>query len=94
MARNEKLFRTFWDAYGLKLDRIGALSAWNRLSAKDQHAAIAGIETYRSNCLKQGVRMMYGQGYLSHHRWEDELVEAPVQVQQPKRPVFEQMSLW
>lgn len=65
-------FKAFWDAYGLKRDRIAAERAWNRLSASDRRAAVAGIGAYREDCRRRGVSMMYGQGYLSHRRWEDE----------------------
>lgn len=64
-------FQTFWDAYALKRDRIAAERVWRRLSAKDQKAAIAGIATYREDCQRNGIRMMYAQGYLNHRRWED-----------------------
>lgn len=66
-------FNTFWDAYGLKRDRKAAEGAWKRLSAKDRQAAFDGIHAYREECRRTGVRMMYGQGYLNHRRWEDEI---------------------
>lgn len=66
-------FNTFWNAYALKLDRKGAERAWKRLSQKDKKAALAGIDIYRGECHRRGVRMMYAQGYLNHRRWEDEL---------------------
>ena len=65
-------FQTFWDTYALKRDRIAAERAWKRLSAADQRAAIIGIEAYREDCMRKGIRMMYAQGYLNHRRWEDE----------------------
>jgi len=65
-------FKAFWDAYGLKLDRVGAEPAWNRLSDKDRRAALAGIAAYREACRSRGVNMMYARGYLNHRRWEDE----------------------
>jgi len=65
-------FREFWDAYGLKRDRIAAERAWNSLSASDKARAVAGISAYREDCRIRGIAMMYGQGYLSHRRWEDE----------------------
>lgn len=64
-------FQSFWDAYGLKRDRIAAERAWNRLSAKDRKAACAGIGAYREDCQRRGIAMMYAQGYLNHRRWED-----------------------
>ena len=66
------MFGDFWDAYGLKRDRIAAERVWNRLSAGDRTAAVAGIPAYREDCRRRGIAMMYGQGYLSHRRWEDE----------------------
>ena len=66
-------FAAFWDAYGLKRDRLAALRAWNRLSMKDRRDAIRGIAAYRADCQKRGISMMYGQGYLNHRRWEDEI---------------------
>ena len=67
------VFGDFWDAYGLKRDRIAAERAWNRLSAKDRKAACAGIPAYSEDCRRRGIGMMYAQGYLNHRRWEDEL---------------------
>lgn len=73
MARTTKTdFQTFWDAYGLHRDRYAAERVWSRLSEKDRRAAVAGVAAYRDDCQRRGVRMMYGQGYLSHRRWEDE----------------------
>lgn len=66
-------FQIFWDTYSLKRDRIAAERAWNRLSAKDKQAALAGIEPYREECQRRGINRMYAQGYLNHRRWEDDL---------------------
>ena len=68
-------FKMFWDAYGLKRDRIAAERAWKRLSAKDKAAALDGIERYRKDCRTRGISMMYAQGYINHRRWEDEVEE-------------------
>jgi hypothetical protein len=77
----ESDFLTFWNAYCLKRDRIAAERAWKKLSAKDKQAAMAGIAPYRESCERSGIRMMYAQGYLNHHRWEDEyLPEATASV--------------
>ena len=65
-------FPEFWNAYGLKRDRMAAEKAFLRLSAKDRLAAFNGIAAYRADCQQHGVRMMYAQGYLNHRRWEDE----------------------
>ena len=65
-------FGEFWDAYGLKRDRIAAERAWKRLPARDRTAAFDGIGAYRDACRRRGIAMMYGQGYLTHRRWEDE----------------------
>ena len=67
-------FKDFWDAYGLKRDRISAERAWNRLSAKDKKNAFEGIGQYRDECRRSGVSMMYAQGYINHRRWEDEAI--------------------
>lgn len=75
-------FQQFWDAYGLKRDRYAAERVWNRMTVKDRRAAIDGIANYRSDCLQRGISMMYGQGYLSHRRWEDEPVVALQPVKQ------------
>jgi len=87
-------FQEFWDAYGLKRDRIAAERAWNRLSAGDRRAAVAGIAAYRGDCLRRGVSMMYGQGYLSHRRWEDE-PEAPAAAPARQAPGdLDGMEIW
>ncbi len=73
MPRTKIEFKTFWDAYGLKRDKKAAEPAWNRLSDRDRRAALAGISSYREECLRQGIPMMYPKGYLTHRRWEDEI---------------------
>lgn len=88
-------FQTFWNAYGLKRDRIAAERAWNNLSAKDKRAAMGGIGPYREDCKKRGISCMYAQGYLNHRRWEDEeeqtvtatIAETSVAVTPPKMSV-------
>ena len=65
-------FQDFWNAYGIKRDRVAAERSWNRLSARDRRAALAGIQAYRSSCQQHGISPMYAQGYLNHRRWEDE----------------------
>jgi len=65
-------FQKFWDAYGLKRDRVAAERAWRKLSKGDRRAAIAGIQRYREDCEARGIQRMYAQGYLNHRRWEDE----------------------
>lgn len=73
VSRQTGDFPVFWNLYGVKRDKIAAERAWKRLSAKDRKAAVAGIEAYREECQKRGISMMYAQGYLNHHRWEDEI---------------------
>ena len=68
----EITFTDFWNAYGLKRDKIAAERAWKRLGKRDQRAAFDGIKTYKEDCSKHGRMMMYAQGYLNHRRWEDE----------------------
>lgn len=70
-------FQQFWDAYGLKRDRFAAERVWQRMNTSDRRAAYNGIAAYRADCEQRGIHMMYGQGYLSHRRWEDELDAAP-----------------
>lgn len=65
-------FQKFWDAYGLKRDRVAAERAWRKLSKGDRRAALAGIQRYRDDCEARGISRMYAQGYLNHRRWEDE----------------------
>lgn len=65
-------FQKFWDAYGLKRDRVAAERAWRKLAKGDRRAAIAGIQRYRDDCEARGIQRMYAQGYLNHRRWEDE----------------------
>lgn len=78
-------FPEFWDAYGLKRDRMAAEKAFLRLSAKDRIAAFNGIAAYRADCEQRGIAMMYAQGYINHRRWEDEIqpVESVAVQQQP-----------
>ena len=78
----EITFTQFWDAYGLKRDKIAAERAWKRLGKRDQLAAFSGIKVYREDCEKNGRMMMYAQGYITHRRWEDEL-EPPPSVSKP-----------
>lgn len=73
-------FDDFWKAYGLKRDRQRAERAWNRLSKRDRKAAYDGIAAYRDDCLRDGISMMYAQGYLNNRRWEDEHVPSPSAV--------------
>ena len=91
-------FGEFWDAYGLKRDRIAAERAWNRLTAKDRTAAVVGIAAYREDCLRRGIAMMYGQGYLSHRRWEDEpdTADTSRKEQPPSCPTspLDEMETW
>ena len=67
-------FQKFWDAYGLKRDRVAAERAWRKLSKGDRRAALAGIARYRDDCEARGIQRMYAQGYLNHRRWEDEVL--------------------
>ena len=65
-------FEEFWNAYGLKRDRIAAERSWNKLNTKDKRAAIMGISAYKQDCEQRGISRMYGQGYINHRRWEDD----------------------
>lgn len=73
-------FQQFWDAYGLKRDRVAAERAWRKLSKGDRRAALAGIQRYRDDCEARGISRMYAQGYLNHRRWEDEAAEPQEKV--------------
>lgn len=86
-------FKDFWDAYGLKRDRIAAERVWNRLPASDKARAVAGIPAYREDCRRRGIAMMYGQGYLSHRRWEDEPLQAAVPAGLPS-DALDGMDVW
>ena len=97
--KNTVTFQQFWDAYGLKKDRMGANNAWKRLSAKDKAAAFAGIKAYREDCQRTNYNMMYAVRYLNHRRWEDEIsAEEQPSAAQPtpeKKPsVPQEMDLW
>ena len=70
-------FDVFWKAYPVHKDKPGAERAWSRLSASDKSRAVAGIPAYREECLRTGVAMCYGQGYLNRRRWEDEPAGVP-----------------
>lgn len=83
MPKTKLEFQTFWDAYGLKRDKIAAERAWKRLPDKDRRKATAGIAAYREKCQQTGVAMMYAQNYLAHRRWEDEEEEEPVEREAP-----------
>lgn len=89
-------FSVFWNAYGLKRDKIAAERVWNRMSDRDRRAALAGITTYRDDCQRQGIRMMYAQGYLSHRRWEDDLSDTTEPVEKTPAPASaaKEMELW
>ena len=80
-------FEEFWNAYGLKRDRIAAERAWNKLNTKDKRAAIAGIAAYNADCEQRSISRMYGQGYLNHRRWEvDFCVPEETASATPHRP--------
>lgn len=68
----DREFEKFWDAYGLKRDKVAAERAWRKLSKGDRYAALDGIARYRDDCEARGIQRMYAQGYLNHRRWEDE----------------------
>lgn len=87
-------FQIFWNAYALKKDRIAAERAWKRLSAKDQRAAIDGVAAYRQECQRQGINMMYAQGYLNHRRWEDEPAPEAKQTTSPTLTIPKQGDLF
>lgn len=69
----EYTFDLFWNAYAFKRDRKAAERAWDKLSVVDRKAAFTGIARYKADCARQGISIMYAQGYLTHRRWEDEI---------------------
>lgn len=78
-------FPEFWNAYGLKRDRMAAEKAFLRLSGKDRLAAFNGIAAYRADCEQRGIAMMYAQGYINHRRWEDESLSSQPHVASPSQ---------
>lgn len=83
-------FQKFWDAYGLKRDRVAAERAWRKLSKGDRRAALDGIRRYRDDCEARNISRMYAQGYLNHRRWED---ESDVQTDLPLIPLADRSAL-
>ena len=88
MPKTKCEFKTFWDAYALKRNRIKAERAWERLSDKDRRAALAGIAAYQQECRRTGVAVMYAQNYLACRRWEDEIEDGG------ENDVFDEMEEW
>ncbi len=82
MPKTKIEFTDFWNAYGRKFDRTAALRAWGRLTDLDRRAALRGIPSYRDECQRQGIAMMYPSGYLTHRRWEDEREEGGTEREQ------------
>ena len=80
-------FQQFWDAYGLKRDRIAAERAWSRLTAKDKRMAIRAIDDYAADCARRGISRMYAQGYLSHRRFEDDFTAPDKEAQAIAAPI-------
>ena len=96
MGRNKAPeFETFWKAYPVHNDKPGAERAWNHLSASDKSKAVAGIPAYRERCLRTGVYICYGQGYLNRRRWEDEPTQKPAVCQDENTGgALEGMETW
>lgn len=70
--RKTPTFEEFWAAYPVHKRRIDAERAWKRMTVKDKLAAMDGIAAYRDECLRTGIAICFGQGYLNGRRWEDE----------------------
>lgn len=83
-------FLTFWEAYGKKRNRIAAACVWRRLPDKDRRAAIAGIASYRNECMRTGVAMMYPQNYLKYRRWTEETDDISAPTDDP----IDDMGKW
>lgn len=79
-----KLFEKFWTKYAMKVDRIAAVRAWNKLDKDLRREAIDGIQHYRDVCDSLGAKRMWPQGYLNHRRWEDEAAEPQEKVSSSK----------
>lgn len=63
-------FQTFWDCYGKKRERSDAERAWQRLTAKDQQAAIRGVTAYHRRCKQRGIETAYPAAYLNQRLWK------------------------
>lgn len=70
--RKTPTFEEFWKAYPVHKAKGDAERAWKRVRAADKVKAVDGIAAYRDECLRTGVAMCYGHGYLNGRRWEDE----------------------
>lgn len=74
---NDPEFDVFWQAYPNKRDKIGAISAWRRLSKKDRKAAMTALPAFITDCKAEGRAFVYAVRYLTHRRWEDDFTSSP-----------------
>lgn len=69
---DDEQFLEFWEKYGYKRNRKGALSAFNKLNKKDKKAAIEAIEIYKEDCRINKRQMKHPATYLNQRTWEDD----------------------
>lgn len=89
---NSNDFNIFWKLYGKKRNRMDAEQAWQRLTDKEQRAAVRGIADYRKDCRRKDVAMVYAQRYLSERLWEKDPAKPakhPRTAKQQPRPLFD-----
>lgn len=95
MANRKITFEEFWKKYPLHKAKEPAERAWNRLSARDRHAAFNGIEAYRESCMRSGASIKYAGGWLNDRRWEDEADEPVKTVARlPEKEKPKSMDSW
>ena len=68
----EHSFDDFWNAYGYKVSRKRAWTAWKNLSKRDREAARAAVEAYKAHCEQFNHPMCHAVTYLHQRRWEDD----------------------
>ena len=69
---DDEQFLEFWEKYGYKKNRKGALSAFNKLNKKDKKAAIEAIGIYKEDCRINRRQMQHPATYLNKRTWEDD----------------------
>lgn len=65
------LFNSFWNGYDKKVGKRETAKIWDRLSLKDQTAALGGVNKYKS--AREKKYRKDPQRYLSKRVWEDEI---------------------
>ena len=74
-AEEQPSFDAFWLIYPKRVAKFEASTAWARLSASDQLAAIIGLVAWRQVWMRRGDLQFvpHAATWLNNHRWEDEL---------------------